>query len=87
MVSESERGLATALFDSGSSIGGALAPFLVLGIYTLGMAPSIHRAGDAWDFVADIMAMALPSSRNSSIYFRTRTQHDLGRPAFDRIST
>ncbi len=28
-----ERGLATALFDSGSSIGGALAPFLVLGIY------------------------------------------------------
>src|ERR1700682_1348296 len=30
----SERGLATALFDSGSSIGGAIAPFLVLGIYT-----------------------------------------------------
>jgi ACS family hexuronate transporter-like MFS transporter len=29
-----ERGLATALFDSGSSIGGAIAPFLVLGIYT-----------------------------------------------------
>ncbi len=28
-----ERGLATALYDSGSSIGGALAPFLVLGIY------------------------------------------------------
>ena len=28
-----ERGLATALFDSGSSIGGALAPFLVLGLY------------------------------------------------------
>jgi len=28
-----ERGLATALFDSGSSIGGALAPFLILGIY------------------------------------------------------
>ncbi|HLV86495.1 MAG TPA: MFS transporter [Candidatus Sulfotelmatobacter sp.] len=30
---KSERGLATALFDSGSSIGGAAAPFLVLGIY------------------------------------------------------
>ncbi len=29
-----ERGLATALFDSGSSIGGALAPFLVWGIYS-----------------------------------------------------
>src|ERR1700738_1211489 len=29
-----ERGLATALFDSGSSIGGAIAPFLILGIYT-----------------------------------------------------
>jgi MFS transporter, ACS family, hexuronate transporter len=28
-----ERGLATALFDSGSSIGGAVAPFLVLSIY------------------------------------------------------
>lgn len=28
-----ERGLATAFFDSGSSLGGALAPFLVLGIY------------------------------------------------------
>ncbi len=30
---EQERGLATALFDSGSSIGGAIAPFIVLGIY------------------------------------------------------
>ena len=29
-----ERGLATALFDSGSSVGGAIAPFLILGIYT-----------------------------------------------------
>lgn len=28
-----ERGLATALFDSGSSIGGAVAPFLVLWLY------------------------------------------------------
>ncbi len=28
-----ERGLATAFFDSGSSVGGAIAPFLVLGIY------------------------------------------------------
>ncbi len=30
---KSERAFATALFDSGSSIGGAIAPFLVLGIY------------------------------------------------------
>ena len=30
---KSERGLATALFDSGSSIGGAIAPVLTLGIY------------------------------------------------------
>jgi ACS family hexuronate transporter-like MFS transporter len=29
-----ERALATALFDSGSSIGGAVAPFIVLGIYS-----------------------------------------------------
>ncbi|HWR50872.1 MAG TPA: MFS transporter [Bryobacteraceae bacterium] len=28
-----ERGFAVALFDSGSSIGGAVAPFLVLGLY------------------------------------------------------
>lgn len=28
-----ERGLATALFDSGSSVGGAIAPFLVLTVY------------------------------------------------------
>ena len=28
-----ERALATAFFDSGSSIGGAIAPFIVLGIY------------------------------------------------------
>jgi ACS family hexuronate transporter-like MFS transporter len=30
---KSERALATALFDSGSSVGGAIAPFIVLGIY------------------------------------------------------
>lgn len=30
---KSERGLATALYDSGSSIGGAVAPFLILPIY------------------------------------------------------
>ncbi|HET9406171.1 MAG TPA: MFS transporter [Candidatus Sulfotelmatobacter sp.] len=30
---KAERGLATALFDSGSSIGGAVAPFIVLPIY------------------------------------------------------
>lgn len=30
---EHERALATAFFDSGSSIGGAIAPFIVLGIY------------------------------------------------------
>src|SRR5580700_26633 len=28
-----ERGLATAFFDSGSSIGGAIAPFIILGVY------------------------------------------------------
>jgi len=31
---KSERGLATALFDSGSSIGGAIAPFIVLSVYS-----------------------------------------------------
>jgi MFS transporter, ACS family, hexuronate transporter len=43
---KSERGLATALFDSGSSIGGAIAPFLVLGIYTrLGWRPAFIVPG------------------------------------------
>jgi ACS family hexuronate transporter-like MFS transporter len=41
-----ERGLATALFDSGSSIGGAVAPFLVLGIYSrLGWRPAFMVPG------------------------------------------
>jgi MFS transporter, ACS family, hexuronate transporter len=31
---KAERALATALFDSGSSAGGAIAPFIVLGIYS-----------------------------------------------------
>src|ERR1700687_5336319 len=30
---KNERGLATALFDSGSSVGGAISPFIVLWIY------------------------------------------------------
>ena len=34
MVSEPGAGLATALFDSGSSIGGAVAPFIVLALYS-----------------------------------------------------
>ncbi len=38
-----ERGLATALFDSGSSIGGAIAPFVVLSIY--------FRWGTRWAFI------------------------------------
>jgi len=38
-----ERGLATALFDSGSSIGGAVAPFIVLWLY--------FRWGARWAFI------------------------------------
>jgi MFS transporter, ACS family, hexuronate transporter len=38
-----ERGLATALFDSGSSIGGAIAPFVVLSLY--------FRWGTRWAFI------------------------------------
>lgn len=41
-----ERALATALFDSGSSLGGAIAPFLVLGIYfRWGWRPAIAVPG------------------------------------------
>ena len=40
-----ESGWAVALFDSGSSIGGAIAPFLVLTIYhTFGLAPDMAAA-------------------------------------------
>src|SRR5258707_11839924 len=39
-----ERGLATALFDSGSSIGGAIAPFIVLTLYSRGGLPAAFIA-------------------------------------------
>ena len=41
-----ERGLATAFFDSGSSIGGAIAPFIVLPIYShWGWRPAVAIPG------------------------------------------
>jgi MFS transporter, ACS family, hexuronate transporter len=41
-----ERGLATAFFDSGSSVGGAIAPFIVLSIYfRWGWRPAIAVPG------------------------------------------
>ena len=41
-----ERGLATAFFDSGSSIGGAIAPFIVLSIYSRwGWRPAVAIPG------------------------------------------
>jgi ACS family hexuronate transporter-like MFS transporter len=41
-----ERGLATAFFDSGSSVGGAIAPFLVLSIYfRWGWRPAVIAPG------------------------------------------
>lgn len=50
-----ERGLATAFFDSGSSIGGAIAPFIVLGIYSRwGWRPAVvvpGLLGFIWLFV------------------------------------
>ena len=50
-----ERALATALFDSGSSIGGAIAPFIVLEIYfRWGWRPAVAipgLAGFVWIFV------------------------------------
>src|SRR2546425_1923144 len=43
-----ERGLATALFDSGSSVGGAIAPFIVLaGGLRGGWRPTLFRPGFA----------------------------------------
>lgn len=50
-----ERGLATAFFDSGSSVGGALAPFIVLSIYfRWGWRPAVAvpgLLGFLWIFV------------------------------------
>src|SRR5216684_67250 len=55
-----ERGLATALYDSGSSIGGAVAPFLVLPIYFRWMARSVCDSGAVGIFVADGLAANVP---------------------------
>jgi ACS family hexuronate transporter-like MFS transporter len=50
-----ERALATAFFDSGSSIGGAIAPFIILGIYfRWGWRPAVvipGLLGFVWLFV------------------------------------
>ena len=62
-----ERALATALFDGGSSIGGAVAPFLVLwSLFSLGMASGVCGAGGAGVSVADCVAGAVSHSRNAS---------------------
>jgi len=54
-----DRALATAflVFDSGSSIGGALSPFLVLWIYFhWGMASGVCRARHSWTHLVACVA-------------------------------
>ena len=58
-----ERGLATALFDSGSSIGGAIAPFIVLWIYfRWGWRPAFAVPGCLGLAVARRVAMVVLSA-------------------------
>jgi ACS family hexuronate transporter-like MFS transporter len=56
-----ERGWAVALFDSGSSIGGAIAPLLVIGLYKYfgGWRPAFHHHGHSRILVAGCLANAL----------------------------
>lgn len=59
-----ERGWAVALFDSGSSIGGAIAPVLVLGLYYFfgGWRPAFIITGTLgliWLGISSVMGMAL----------------------------
>ncbi len=65
---KNDRGWAVALFDSGSSIGGAIAPFLVFGLYKTfgGWQPAfliIGTLGFLW-----LIAWRLLYSRPSSIH-------------------
>ena len=59
-----ERGWAVALFDSGSSIGSAVAPFLVLWLYNAfgGWRLGVRHHRHAGFLMADRVAPALPFS-------------------------
>jgi ACS family hexuronate transporter-like MFS transporter len=56
-----ERGWAVALFDSGSSIGGAVAPLLVIWLYTYfgNWRPAFIITGTPWIFMAHRLASSL----------------------------
>ena len=55
-----ERALATALFDSGSSIGGSHRSIhCARDLFSLGMAPGIYAPGHSWISLADCLAMAV----------------------------
>ena len=76
-----ERGLATALFDSGSSVGGAIAPFIVLGIYfRWGWRPTFVIPGAVGILVADGVAQGLLSAGTASANCTGRTANDSRRP-------
>ncbi len=66
-----ERALATAFFDSGSSIGGAIAPFLIVPIYAaLGMAPCVCHPGHPGHALADRVAKVVLFTARSSEAWR-----------------
>ena len=72
-----ERGLATALFDSGSSIGGALAPFVIIPIYLhWGLASGVCHPWHVGISLADRLAVALPSARSPSASESGRARDD-----------
>ena len=69
-----ERGLATALFDSGSSIGGAISPWLVLvDLFPLGLAPCVCDSWNARIPVVAALALDLSSAGIASAHQRGGT--------------
>jgi ACS family hexuronate transporter-like MFS transporter len=57
-----ERGLATALFDSGSSLGGAIAIHRSVAVLPVGITRCLHRPWPARRALADRLALALLSA-------------------------
>ena len=75
-----ERGLATALFDSGSSIGGALSLSGFVDLLPVGVASCFYRPRGPGVGMAGDLAHGLPLAGRASTSLRGRTRNDPGRP-------
>jgi ACS family hexuronate transporter-like MFS transporter len=72
-----ERGLATAIFDSGSSIGGAIAPFIILPIcFRWGWRLAFMIPGHSRILMVNRLALALLPTRDASAHKSIRAAYD-----------